>query len=104
MEEVIVATDVVLRAIIGHSRSIEKLIAEARRGEIRLVVPHESLYFAVYSIRSTDVINTSQFAELIQYCQILRDGPEFLGAEERDSWRPNSQEVENWRRLALEEN
>jgi hypothetical protein len=103
MEEVMLAIDVVLQAIIGRNGSAANLIEQARRGEILLVVPHSVLYCAIYSISSTDTINTSQLAALLRYSQILPDSPEYLGPDDRDSWRPNSQAVENWRRLALKD-
>ena len=103
MNEVIVATDVVLRAIIRPSDYVANLLDRARKGEVQLVIMHEVLYYALYSISSEDTINTQQLAELIQYSQILPHAPEFLGAEERRSWIPNSQQVEHWRRIALEE-
>ena len=104
MEEVMLATDVVLEAIIGRNGSAAKLIEQARKGEIHLVVPHYVLYCAVYSTSSTDTINTDQLAELLKYCEILPDAPAYLGPEDRDSWRPEWHEVENWRRHALENN
>lgn len=104
MEEILLATDVVLQAIIGPTGgSVEGLIAQAQNGEVHLTVLHSVLYCAVYSVRETDRINTHRLAELLKYSQIMSDEPEYLGPQERGSWKPASEEVENWRKLALGE-
>jgi hypothetical protein len=50
MDELMLATDVVLRAIIGKNGSVTKLIKQAERGELQLVLPHSAPYWAVYSV------------------------------------------------------
>ena len=98
------ATDVVLGAIIGRSdHPVRKLIEQAQNGQITLVIPQPVLYWAIHSVKPTDSINTNQLAELIKYSQILPDAPEYLGPNERHSWLPSSEAVAKWRRLVLEE-
>jgi hypothetical protein len=104
MEEIMLATDVVLQAIIGPDpASVDGLIAEAQNREIQLTVLHSVLYCAVYSVRETDRINPHRLSELLKYSQIASDEPEYLGRHERGSWVPTSEEVEKWRKLALGE-
>jgi hypothetical protein len=104
MEEIMLATDVVLQAIIRPTAgSVEDLIARAQMGEIRLIMLHSVLYYAVSSVRENDGINTHRLAALLKYVQIISDEPEYLGPQERDSWVPTPEEVENWRKLALGE-
>jgi hypothetical protein len=103
MEEIMLATDVVLQAIIGpNSGSAETLIAQAKTGEIQLTVLHSVLYYAVKSVSEDDQINLRRFSELLKYSQIISDEPEYLGTKERDLWEPTARDVENWRKLALE--
>ena len=102
MEEVMLATDVVLSAIISPTTQVvDKLIEQAKRGEIALLMPHFVLYCALYSVEDSDVVNSHQLAELLKYVQIVADAPEFLGPQERGSWTPSVEEVANWRRCAL---
>jgi hypothetical protein len=104
IEEVMLATDTVLKAIIRPTAdSVDHLIAEAQKGETRLSVLHSSLYCALYSARETDSLNIPRLAQLLKYVEIVQDAPEYLGPEERDSWVPSSEEVSNWRKCALED-
>lgn len=104
MDHVMLATDVVLQAIIGNPNgSVGKLMKQAKSDEIRLAIPHLALYCAVYSIRKGDQINAPRLAELLKYSEILPETPEYLGPIERESWVPNAQAVENWRKLALKD-
>jgi len=74
MEEIMLATDVVLQAIIQPGAgSVEDLVAQAQNGEIQLSVLHSVLYFALYSVRENDKINTQRLAELLKYVQIISD-------------------------------
>lgn len=99
VEEVMLAVDMVLEAIIGTTPgSIDKLISQAANGEIKLSVCHLALYSAVFSVQKNDNVNATQFAELLRLVQIIPEEPEYLGCEERNSWIPTQDQVDNWRR------
>jgi len=105
MEEIMLAVDVILQALIGRSTSkVDALIMEARNGEAQLQILDSALYCALYSVRGEDTVNLRRLAELLQYTQLISDSPEYLGPQERESWIPSQGEVENWRKVALEEN
>lgn len=104
MQPTMLATDVVLQALVGPSKGlIESLIMQAQNGKTRLTVLHSTLYCAVISVRPSDTLNTHRFAELLKYSEIIPDEPQYLGPQERDSWVPTSKEIEHWRKLALGE-
>lgn len=57
MTEVRLAVDAILAVIIGNEpERIDHLLEEARRGNIKLLVLHEALYWALYSVRENDPI------------------------------------------------
>ena len=104
MEEIMLATDIVLRAIIARNDdSVRKLIEQAQSGEILLIIPQTVLYWAVHSVKENDTIHSHRLAQLLKYSYILQDAPEYLGPAERDAWEPTSKQVEHWRTLATEE-
>ena len=103
MEEVMLATDVVLKSMIAPAaRSLTELISQAKRGEIYLTMSQSVLYYAFQSVRESDKIRFDRFCELLKYSQIVSDEPQYLGPQERESWQTDFIEVENWRSLALE--
>lgn len=103
MEEIMLATDVVLRAIIARNDvSVGKLIEQARSGDILQIIPQTVLYCAVQSVKENDTINFNRLAQLIKYSYILQDAPEYLGPAERDAWEPTSKQVEHWRSMVVE--
>jgi hypothetical protein len=105
MQEIILAVDVILQAIIGRNTSkIDDLILEARNGDAQLQILDSALYCALYSVKGEDKVNVRRLAELLQYAQLISDSPEYLGPEERESWIPSQEEIDNWRKVALGEN
>jgi hypothetical protein len=93
----------ILGALIGHENVlIDKYLKSAQDSEIQLVITQRALYCATFSVRETDTINSQRFALLLQFAEILLEEPEYLGAGQRDRWRPTENEVANWRKCALE--
>lgn len=102
-EEVILAVDMILEAIIGLKPGrIDELIAEAESGEVRLSLSHFALYCAVHSVRAKDNLNARRFANLLRLVEIIPDEPQYLGIEERKAWVPSPDEVDHWRGAALQ--
>jgi hypothetical protein len=103
MEEILLATDVVLEVIIGSSTDrANRLIDRARKGEIQINILQSALYWAFYSVKKDDKINFRQVAELFKYAQIVLEAPIYLGPQDREGWTPSQQEVDNWRKCATE--
>jgi len=102
MKDVLIATDAILAIIIGKESKVdEEIIKKARKGEYRILIEHCSLYWALYSVREGDNINLKRLAELLKYAQILSE--ELVDPRARESWTPSQEEVEHWRKVALEE-
>ena len=102
MQEVMLAIDVILEALIARkARKVDSLILEARNGNVQLQILDSALYCALYSVRNEDEVNVRRLADLLQYAQLIPDAPEYLGPQDRVSWTPSQDEVDNWRKVAL---
>lgn len=102
MEEVLLGIDVVLEAIIGNANGLSnKLIEQARKGQIQINILHSALYCAFYSVDSDDTADFRQIAELLKYAQIIPDAETYLGPQDRELWTPSKEEVDNWRKCAF---
>jgi hypothetical protein len=103
MKEIMIATDVVLEAIIGRTPGLaDELIAQAQKGEAQLNILHSTLYSALYSVDPrVDKVNVQRLAQLLKYSQILPDAELYTGPQERDAWVPTEEEITNWREIAL---
>lgn len=104
MQKLMLATDVILEALIGPSPiKVDRLISQARNGEVQFEILDLALCGAFYSVDEDDVINVRRLAQLLQYAQLIPDCPEYLGPGEREGWVPTAKEVANWRKCALGE-
>ena len=73
MEERMLATDIVLRAIIARNDdSFRKLIEQAQSGEILLIIPQTALYWAVHTVKENDTINSHRNGLTNQGTDVLR--------------------------------
>ena len=100
MVQVMLAVDTILEAIIGHNPDrINNLLEEARNGKVELLILHDALCCALYSVRQEDHIFIRRLAELLNYSQI--QVPEYLGVGERSDWIPKLDEIDHWRSVVL---
>lgn len=102
MDPVLLAVDTILRSIIGPANALDDLIEKAKAGEVYFLMPDFVLFCALSSVKSSDQVNFQGLAELIRYSQVEPEYPEYLGAGTRESWKPSSEEIQNWRESALE--
>lgn len=101
MKKVLLAIDVILSALIGPTPGhVDKLIDEARKAEIQIVIEHFALFCALRSLRDGDTINIVRFTELMKYSQIQTS--KFRQLEDRESWEPAEEEIDRWRTVALQ--
>jgi hypothetical protein len=98
---VILAIDVILEALIGPNPSpIERLLAQAKAGQVELVVLHHALYCALRSVGEQDTLNIARLAELVKYARI--EPTPHLKPEEGGVLEPTQEEIENWRADVLQ--
>lgn len=102
MEEITLAIDIILEAIIRPTPGIvDRLIERARKGEARLIILRFALYCALHSVQEEDKVNAKRLAELLKYAEIQPDTLELLEPQDRESWTPSQEEINNWRKCAI---
>jgi hypothetical protein len=102
MKKVLLATDAILRIVIGDKEGyLDELLKQASEGDVEIIIPQLALYCAFASVNEQDRVNPQRIAKLFKYAQLLPDTPEYLGPQDREMWTPTEEEIDNWRKNAL---
>jgi len=92
--DVYLHVDLILAALIGRNdKALEKIIAEAERGEQHLMILEAALYYAFCSLQSDDRPNFPRFCRLLQVTRVVPSPRPFDP--------PDPEEIANWRAVAL---